>query len=152
MMGDVKKVLVIHPRCSPVSEQREVRHAKSEPFIQAQYGKLFSKGSHTLAWDPLAKALFLCPPPSSCDPQSEETGNQDPENCAWRSGIKMMLSHLSCKRKAKAGAAMSGEGKTGQTRLSCPHHHVPSFPPYQSTIPTLGRARGADILGKLDGL
>lgn len=119
-MGDIKKVSVIHQRCSLVSEQREVRHAKSEPFIQDQYGKLISKGSHALAWDPLAKDLFLCPPPSSCDPQSEETGNQDPENCAWRSGVKMMLSQLSCKTKAKAGQACRGRARPARPASLAP--------------------------------
>lgn len=70
MMGDMERVLAIHPGCCHIIDQREARQAKSGLPVQDQCGKLTSEGSHTFAWDsPL--------PPSSHNPQSQVNGVQD---------------------------------------------------------------------------
>lgn len=67
-----------------------------------------------------------------------------PENCAWRSGVKMMLSYPSCQREAKLGQPC----RRGQAWLFVPPSAF--FLSLSQHHSHLGGARGADLLGKLD--
>lgn len=146
MMGDIKKALAVRQGCSLLIDQREARQAKSELFIWDQYGQLTSEGSQAFAWDSKAQAVFLQPLHPSETLRVRKMRFRTPRNCAWRSGVKVRLSHASCKRKAKAGPPCGEMGVGVRVPLST------FFLSLSSTIPILGGDGGADILGKLAGL
>lgn len=68
--------------------------------------------------------------------------SRTPRNCAWRLGVKVMLSYLSCHREAELGQPV-------REARPLPSSECLLALPLPAPLP-LGWLRGADVLWKLD--
>lgn len=90
--------MAVHQGCDLIVDQREAGHTVRTSGLS---GELMSEVNYLLGT--VGQSCVHPSPLPLCSPRMRRMVSRTPRNCAWRLGVKVMLSYLSCHREAELG-------------------------------------------------